>query len=452
MILIAACILAILAFANYRISRSVLYPPVLFCFLWSVTLLLFWTCSTLFDPVGPEGLYIYIIGAVAYSTGALAVWIGPKFRSSSCFGAPGHNRRTGSVFVVLLISILVALPFLIAYTRTMAYNSSSDSFWEGVRSSYMKLDHVQGGGPITVANLTPIYLVLAFIAILELTANPRHRYRRTLLLFIGFVFMFLLLSVSRSYILELLCGVVAIVAICRDRLPIKNILLSALVFLSVFVINQFVLKKMDAEWSGQASERVASIGRGFTVYAVGSLVAFDQVIRHPGHVQNTWKIYKPFVHIANKFGADLPELGQSLDFTDIGPGLDTNTYTFYFTYYVDFGIPGVLIASFMFGGLSTAVYRMARSKSPMGIVLFPLVVYGILMSAFGECVFLEVMLWVKAALCVVFFYRLLPSTSVQAIPKRYHNHHLPVGTERGYVRQMRISAGHGAEHDSSSRC
>jgi oligosaccharide repeat unit polymerase len=421
MILIAACLLVILAFANYRISGSVLYPSVLFCSWWSVILLLLWSFSALFYPVGPEGLYIYVIGAVAYSAGSLIAGLVPRFRSSAYFGMPGHNPRTGRVFVVLLISITAALPLLIVYTRTMAYNSFSESFWQSVRSSYKELDHVQGGGPMTVANLAPIYLVTAFIAILELTANPRHRYRRTLLTFISLVFVFQLLTVARANVMVLLCGIVAIVAVRRGRLPTRAILLSVLAFLFIFGLNQFGLDKA-AEWSGPVSERAASFGRGCAGYTIGPLVAFDQVIRRPGQVRNTWKIYKPFFHIANKFGADLPELEQHLDYTEMAPDSETNVYTFYFPYYEDFGIPGVVIASVLFGGLSTAVFRMARCKSPMGVVLFPLVVFGIVMSAFGECVFQAVTLWVKAALCVVFFYRLLPSTSVQAMLTRSEDH------------------------------
>jgi oligosaccharide repeat unit polymerase len=364
----------------------------------------------LFYPVGPDGIYIYMIGAFSYSIGALFVWFLPKLRMARVSRTPDGNRRTGKAFLILLLSIVAALPFLIVYTRAQAYNSSSDSFWTGVRSSYIEQNDLPGGGTMGVANLAPIYIVLAFIAVLELTVNPR--YRRTLLTFFGLVFLFQLVLVARSNIMQLLVGAVAICAIRRGRLPVRVILLSVLLFLFVFGLNQFVLGKLDSNWSGPTSAKAASFGRGSMAYTVGPLVAFDDVISHPHHVLNTWKVYKPFVRLANKFGAGLPELSQHLDYTEIAPGLVTNVYTFYFTYYADFGIPGIIVASVLFGALSTVVYRMARQNSPMGIVLYALVVYGVIMSTFAECVCLEVFLWLKAAISVTFFYYLLPSTSV----------------------------------------
>jgi oligosaccharide repeat unit polymerase len=268
-----------------------------------------------------------------------------------------------------------------------------------------------------VANLAPIYIGLAFIAVLELTFNPR--YRRTLMIFFGLVFVFQLLLVARSNIMQLLVGAVAILAVRSVRLPIKTILLSALVFLFVFGLIHFGLGKLDSDWNRPVSETAASFGRGSLAYAVGPLVAFDDVIKRPGQVLNTWKIYKPLVRLANKFGAGIPELSQHLDYTEIAPGLVTNVYTFYFTYYVDFGIPGVVIATALFGALSSTVFRMARRNSPMGIVLYALVVYGIVMSTFAESVSLEIQLWLKAAICVAFFYRLLPLTSLRRHSRRH---------------------------------
>jgi oligosaccharide repeat unit polymerase len=312
------------------------------------------------------------------------------------------------------LSVVVALPFLISHTRALGANASSGSFWKVVRSGYIEENELPGGA-LGIVNLAPVYIALSYIAVYELTFKPR--YRRRLLAFLALAFVFQLLTVARSNIMQFLVGAIAIVAIRRGRLPIRTTMVLAVVFLFLFGLFQFGLGKMESNWNASGNGRVASFVRSCAVYTAGPLVAFDKVIKYPRHVRNTWKVYKPFVRTANKFGAGLPELSQHLDYTSIAPGMITNVYTFYFTYYVDFGLVGVLFAATLFGLVSATVYRMARSNSPLGVVLYALVVYGIVMSAFAESVCLEVQLWLKAALCVIFFYKLLPLTSVRRSPR-----------------------------------
>ena len=406
MILLFAIILSGAALANYLVARSWLYPPVLFCTWWSATLIILQASSGLFYPVGHYSIIIYILGALAYSVGALFAWVIPSFARPFLSRIPAQEREIGMLFIAIVISVLVALPFLIMHTHWLAASSSYDSFWVAVRRAYTDQNELPGGGALGAVNLAPVYIVLSYIAVYELTFNPR--YRRTLFIFLGSVLVFQILTTARAYVMQFLIGAISIVAIRRDRAPIKAAIAVSVLFLFLFGLFQFELKEMDADWNASGNEKVVSFFRGLAGYTAGPLVAFDRVIMKPNQVPNTWKIYKPFVRIINKFGAGLPELSRNLAYTDIAPGLITNVYTFYFTYYVDFGIIGALLASALFGFVSTIVFRMARSNSPLGTVLYALVVYGIVMSTFAESFCLEVTLWVKASICVICIYKLLP--------------------------------------------
>ena len=406
-ILAGVVILAAAAGANYCVARSWLYPPVLFCSWWSFILLVLLVSSGLFHPVGSDSIVLFVIGALAYSTGALFAWPMPSSSPNRPFETDANESRIGKVYLAIFSSIIVTLPLFALHMFTLATGAPSDSFWTAMRRAAMEQSNLPGGGGlVSIGSLAPLYLILSYIAVYELTFSPR--YRRTLLTLVGLTFVFQLLTTARSSIAELIVGAIAILAIRRGRPPIRVTLVLVILFLLVFGLNQFLLKKMEADWTAPANERVVKILRGVAVYSAGSLVAFDDVMKHPGHVRNTWKIYKPFVRIANKFDAGLPVLSQHLEETNIGSGLAINTYTFYFTYYVDFGIIGVVCAAMLFGLVSTIVYRMARSNNPIGIIWYALVVYGIVMSTFAECVFLEITLWMKAFICVFLMYKLLP--------------------------------------------
>jgi oligosaccharide repeat unit polymerase len=342
---------------------------------------------------------------LAYSAGALFALVMPSFARTSLFRSTAQEKQICIVFTLIVLSILVAIPLLVIHNYTLAASSSYDSFWVAVRRAYTDQQDIPGGGGIFgVANLAPIYIAFSYIAVYELTFNPP--YRRMLLLFLSLVFVFQILTTARAYVMQLLLGAIAIVAIRRDRIPIKATIAVSVLFLFLFGLFHFELKKMNADWNASGNEKIGSFFQGIAGYTAGPLVAFDRVIVNPNQVPNTWKIYKPFIRIINKFGAGMTELSRNLAFTDISPHLTTNVYTFYFTYYVDFGIVGILFVSSLFGFVSTIVFRMARSNSPLGVVLYALVVYGIVMSTFAECVCLEVTLWVKASICTICIYKL----------------------------------------------
>ena len=65
--------LACLTLGNYRMKRSILYPPFIFCAMWLVVMSIYWTRPLEVDPLHGETLLLLSAGAGIFSiAGVLA--------------------------------------------------------------------------------------------------------------------------------------------------------------------------------------------------------------------------------------------------------------------------------------------------------------------------------------------------------------------------------------------
>ena len=71
-------LLLVLSFANYRIERSVLYPPFTFCFLWLFILAIYQSGLVELDPLRTETIFLLGAGAVAFTAGGACAKLIPK--------------------------------------------------------------------------------------------------------------------------------------------------------------------------------------------------------------------------------------------------------------------------------------------------------------------------------------------------------------------------------------
>lgn len=401
--------LGAMALANWRVSRCFLYPPVLFCTWWCVVLLALSASGTLFYSVCSTTLLIFVGGALAFSAGGLLSLTVPNRSVVSITRPSGQAKRVATFLLILAIVAIALLPLYGLYMHKMStLANTDDSFLLRFRRAQTDEDIRPLGGSFNLSSaLLPFYLIFAYIGTYEYSMS--RRYKAQIVLMVGIAALYQVFSLARANIMQLLIGLVAIIAIRRGRIPFKMVATAGFLCLTIFAVYQFGLKKMDAEWNGSFGEKISTLTEGIAGYAVGPLVAFDGVVRRPGSVLNTWKPYKYLVRLGNKVGMDLPDIDRDLEYTEIGRGVITNVYTFYFTYYSDYGMIGVVFGGFVFGLISVAIYRMAIRAKPVGVVLFALVVYAIIMSTFAEEFLVEAHIWVKTVLCVVFMYYVLPA-------------------------------------------
>jgi hypothetical protein len=71
---------------------------------------------------------------------------------------------------------------------------------------------------------------------------------------------------------------------------------------------------------------------GLALNAMGSVIAFDRIIREPVLMLHGFQISHFFVRTLDKLGVNLPLPNGDTRYLDIGSGLVTNTCTIYFCY------------------------------------------------------------------------------------------------------------------------
>ena len=81
----ALALLAILLLANYWISRSVLYPPIVFCGMWILDLFVYRLGLIEIDQIASQTVAILVAGALLFSLGSGLALLVPRTFSRIAF-------------------------------------------------------------------------------------------------------------------------------------------------------------------------------------------------------------------------------------------------------------------------------------------------------------------------------------------------------------------------------
>lgn len=212
------------------------------------------------------------------------------------------------------------------------------------------------------------------------------------------------LTAERDGILLLLVTSILVEYIHSKRVQFKLILVSILLFMSVSIYNHAVLRKGIDSAHMTPSELVISVSHVLIGYPLGGLVSFDAIVQEPYRIPHTQKISLFFVHSLNKLGAHLDEPSRHAEFMEMGPGLHTNVYTCYFSYYAGGGFVGVVLCCAGLGFFMSFLYfRMTAGRGP-ATILFCFGVKGMMMGTLGDQFFMALNLWIKVALVSTLVY------------------------------------------------
>jgi oligosaccharide repeat unit polymerase len=396
-----------LALLNYFLVRSLLYPPFVFCLLWAAALLGLYITGDLFYPVTPKTLSIYLVGSIAFTAGGLSAMI-VKLRSTA--GTRETPRPPAFLPQLLDLGLLIALaclPLLWQNLEQAFHNGSLSAISQQLRADAMeKALNLADGSLNAVVSLTPVFSVLAFVALFEYCRSGNRRRRTYAAILLAVIYN--LASTSRSQVLILLIGLLSILWVHFPQRAKKVGLVAGIMFCIFAAANQIQLEKDGARSGAPLSENLHSIGEGFAKYAFGGLVAFDISVQHPGRILNNWKLYTFFIRTLNKFGMNIEAPPVFLEYVDINRAVDINVYTIYFAYYSDYGYTGTVLLLFILGFVTTLTFRKARLQNPIAVLLLGPAFYGILMTVFAEAFFMEMGFWLKILACGYFLYVFVP--------------------------------------------
>ena len=371
----------LLVLVNYRVQRSVLYPPFIFCAMWLLDLTLVRLNLIELDPVHGNTLAIVAAGAMFFSAGGILAGLVPRILLATHIDIfrPLERNTSDSLRNTLTIVLLCALPVM--FYQVLQLSKAQGGGLNVLMQARLELiDEINGGEsslPVLIIGYISLYANLT--ALLFATGKRDRKYWT-----VTAVALFAcILATGRTNILLLLSGL-STIYLLRTK---KESLLSAArflrwplaAFLALFVTLIFTNKNTDGMIGGVAEIATFSI----ISYIVGPLAAFDGVVQNPSNFpMDSSHILEFPLHLASSLHLieSQPKMISSFVFVPF----ETNVYTIFRYYYLEFGTIGALVFFAFIGLVHSLLYLKARQGGRFSTYLFGYSVFTIVMVIFED--------------------------------------------------------------------
>jgi oligosaccharide repeat unit polymerase len=395
--ILAIICLTLFAGVSLYIERSAVYPPFAMAACWAA-FLSFHACSrSLLLPIHEETLFFYVAGALSFWVGGLCVHFFCRPEGSA---TPYDTGRVRKILNVFLLILGVAFPFYVRFITELVGDVASGMWWFVLKERLIE-EHTRAlSGFSVMDNLVVLADIIVIIAWYHRDTEKWRAWAA-----FGFFILYNLPTAARAGFVFVLLSLFTIEAMRRRRMPWRSLVALGLVFALAFFGLAILIGSAGASADQSLAENAPSLAVVFQLYAVGSLVAFDNLYLHPNAIQPTQDVDRNFKILANKLGfrTEIPDLNA--EYSTVGQyGLDTNAYTIYFTYFPQLGTLGSLAMMLLLGAVVTAAYFKASGGGPQAIIMFAVLFYGIPLSGYSENYFMNLNFLAKVLLFTFLFY------------------------------------------------
>lgn len=396
-------LIGLLAFYNYKIGKTYLYPPVIFSILWTGLLLALFLAGSMFYSITLETLIIYFLGTLAFSIGgfiAIAIFI--KRGMSSVKIENDHNksmREYKNYFINLTLLIaIIAFPFYYSRLTEIASYSGFENIWSAIRYETVYGDVRLGLWSYMVGFVR----FGAAISFLEYRIKNTGKIRAIIFIVISLAYD--LFSMARTGAFFLLFMIFGQEIIMRKRINFRSILLIFIIIFLIFSIPGVLLEKVGSPLFSPY-ENLRSIFNSIMVYSLGGLVAFDNVVNNSDFYSGPRIVtFRFFIALLNRLGLSSYYVPRYIPIITYTPA-ETNVYTIYFSYFLDYGIAGIIICMLLVGFLCSLIFVKAYfQKSPSYVFLYGMIVPSILVSSLNEAFITALSYWLQAFIFLFFIY------------------------------------------------
>jgi oligosaccharide repeat unit polymerase len=373
----AIALLSIFLLVNYWLSRSVLYPPFLFCGIWLLDLGIYRFNGQDFDPPHANTLYVLTFGAICFTVGGAVAKLVPRNLIEARLILTKFPPRNELVKPAVLIFLAFGIPIWVRNLFAMAAEGTGATILERARTGGM------AGGPDAGAGFSfaSYFLLWSMYAACLFLIERRDKkfWCMALIAFAGGI-----LSTGRVPILMLLSSLTCVHLIMTNRYRFREAMQFAripiFIFLILYIGLIFFVKDLSYYQGG-----IVQVAILFVVsYLIGPTAAFDYSMQHPhDFLTASNHTFKFFLSIASHLHVISYEPPPHDDFV-AGLMFPTNVFTVYRYYISDFGVYGTMFMFVLYGLAQTLLYRKARTGSILGIYLFASTLYVIVLSPFSD--------------------------------------------------------------------
>lgn len=413
MILFVLIALLCLSVLNHHVSRNILYPPFLFCFIWFLSLTALALSGDAFYPVTTEALLVYLAGALFFSIGGLYSLTRTKKNLPACSLDDRQHFRVHRILDIGLIIGIIGLPLYIM-DITKAVDVLDYYILATLREANVEASASSQRSFSVLKNLVVLSTLVALAMHYENDGTAGRKWRSYLAIVVAVLYG--VFTGSKGWV-TIFPTLAFISIVAGKKVKISTLALvscGTLVLFSAGLLTvNFIYGGVDDPF--RTAQLLAETVRN---YWVGGLVAFNRIVEAPDSIAAVQSLGRFFLETANSFGATFEVPSIFSDYTQISSsGEDTNTYTIYYSYYMDLGWFGVILGMFMLGiGLSW-VRRYAERNHPIAIFVSGTAAMGILLSFHAEHFVLGLNYYIK----LIAFYFLVYHVSTREFTWRRLN-------------------------------
>lgn len=402
MILVAIASLALMFGLNVT-YRGPLYPASLFTGTWLAAVLGITATGDVFYAVSPATLTVYVAGAFAFSVGAF-VSESTARGAAARVALPRNGARSRAVLDIALAILVVGLPF---YLRAAAGTRDwlDPMFLALQRAEAVEAMESSDRSFSLLANLVYLSMFVAFAMVYEYDGTRRRGWR--VVVAVALALIYGAAKGTKGNAVLLLVTLAFVDALRKGRINYRVMAITAVVSVVMFGVGFVVVNNMYLGL-GMSWDAIVLAGRGILVYWLGGPVAFDRVVANPNAIEAVQNLDRFFLETANGLGAHFNIPSVNAEYSLIGPSLDTNVYTIYYSYFPQFGMLGVVVGMLLTGAVLAWFFRRARARGPVAVIVAGSMATGLLLSFHSERFILALNMYMKMALFLAFTYSVWP--------------------------------------------
>jgi oligosaccharide repeat unit polymerase len=375
-------LLVILVLLNYRLSRSILYPPFIFSAMWLLDIFLYRLQLVEMNVIHSETFLIVCVGAVLFSMGGIGALLVPGRLIRTRFvlirrSAEQQRQSSKLVRYLAIVVCAVGVSFIVHRTFSLGAGGVGGSLLARARNA--AVESANSG-----VREFPIFEYLLLWSVYLSVFFQLERRDLSSWIMVGITLVGCIFNSSRVEILLLISALTCIYLLKERRYSfiaaIRFIRWPILAFVGMWSVLIFTTKNTAAY-----GDSLGGIVLLFLVnYIVGPVVALDYVLGHPSeYIGAPHHTFKFFLSIASAL--HLLQYVPPPSFDEYVPvPFPTNVYTIYKFYITDFGLYGALVAMLVIGFFHTLLYRKALTGSKFAVYLFALTIYPAIMVIFDE--------------------------------------------------------------------
>ncbi len=355
-----AFLLAGITLANWMHFQRVLCPAVIFSGVWAAILFGLVLSGSAFYSLSPATLALCTVSITCFSIGSRLV---PSPRRTP---NPAEKSYTLPVVDACLVALVSLFPLYWERLNTIGMSSGDPNFLRKIRADLVLNDVGEGGmglGPFRY--IIPLLVVFTLIATVECYRARKGKWRIAVWMLLSLAYF--LPTGSRLGAMILLISVVCAISLSSGRLRLHTALLFVLLFTMVFSFAAVELEKGGSPYS-TLEENVSGVTYSFRLYALGGIVACDQLLSsntEPTSGQiNSLRFFYAF---SRTIGLPVT-VPANVEISVQTPEL-TNVYSIYYYYFEDFGWLGLMAIFICLGSLLGFVFNRALRGFPEAIVL-----------------------------------------------------------------------------------